>query len=235
MTIDRSYTISADRWGEHVGADYPTRSAARSIPRPRTPTKWALRVFFFGNRLRADVTYYRTLSYDFVKDGTVSNASGFTHKKINTKEELLRRGAEVMLSATPVKERTGGGTRASTGRSTATITQSSIRILERFAVGVRRSALGLGRHSGLGARSRRQYRPRQQRTSGVEPVQVKRGVIPPDWIWGWTNTVKWKELYAFVLVRRTCGRHRFLDDRPGVVETEVRIPNRPTSSVTTRL
>lgn len=44
--IDRSYTNLGRPLGRHVrGGLSLTRSAARSIPRPRTPTKWALRVF----------------------------------------------------------------------------------------------------------------------------------------------------------------------------------------------
>ena len=90
--IDRSYTISADRWGGMSGADYPDKIRGSVNPETKDAYEIGVAGIFFGNRLRADVTYYQTLSYDFVKDGTVSNASGFTHKKINTKEELLRRG-----------------------------------------------------------------------------------------------------------------------------------------------
>lgn len=217
--IDRSYTISADRWGGMSGADYPDKIRGSVNPETKDAYEVGVAGIFFGNRLRADVTYYQTLSYDFVKDGTVSNASGFTHKKINTKEELLRRGAEVMLSATP---RQNEGLAVGHGRQLVArpllLPQARSRILERFAVGVRRSALGLDRHSGLGARSRRQYRPRQQRTSGAEPVQVQARGLYPRLDMGLDQHRQVEELYAFVLVRRTCGRHRFLDDRPGAVE-----------------
>ncbi|WP_229096398.1 SusC/RagA family TonB-linked outer membrane protein [Alistipes timonensis] len=191
--IDRSYTISADRWGGMSGADYPDKIRGSVNPETKDAYEIGVAGIFFGNRLRADVTYYQTLSYDFVKDGTVSNASGFTHKKINTKEELLRRGAEVMLSATPVKTkdwRWDTGVNWSLDRYyyhklDPEYSNASPWVYE----GARwdwiaiqdweRDPDGNIVHGSNGLPVLSQYKS-------------KRGVYTPDWIWGWTNTVKWK-------------------------------------------
>lgn len=191
--IDRSYTISADRWGGMSGADYPDKIRGSVNPETKDAYEVGVAGIFFGNRLRADVTYYRTLSYDFVKDGTVSNASGFTHKKINTKEELLRRGAEVMLSATPVKTkdwRWDTGVNWSLDRYyyhklDPEYSNASPWVYEGARwdwVAIQdweRDPDGNIVHGSNGLPVLSQYKS-------------KRGVYTPDWIWGWTNTVKWK-------------------------------------------
>ena len=216
--IDRSYTISADRWGGMSGADYPDKIRGSVNPETKDAYEIGVAGIFFGNRLRADVTYYQTLSYDFVKDGTVSNASGFTHKKINTKEELLRRGAEVMLSATPVKTkdwRWDTGVNWSLDRYyyhklDPEYSNASPWVYE----GARwdwiaiqdweRDPDGNIVHGSNGLPVLSQYKS-------------KRCVYTPDWIW-LDQHRQVEELYAFILVRRPCRRHRFLDDRPSAVE-----------------
>jgi hypothetical protein len=58
---------------------------------------------FFKNRLRFDFTYYHKRIFDFLAWATISNATGFTEKYVNTDEERINKGYEITLGFTPVQ------------------------------------------------------------------------------------------------------------------------------------
>jgi TonB-linked SusC/RagA family outer membrane protein len=102
--INSNYTVMNEVWGGYNSAAYPTQLHGSDI-RPQTAqtTEYGTEALFFKNRLRFDFTFYRKRIYDFLDWATVSSASGFTEKYVNTDEERLNKGFEVTLGLVPIE------------------------------------------------------------------------------------------------------------------------------------
>lgn len=102
--INANYVVNNEVWGGFNSAYYPTELRGSDI-RPQTAqtTEYGTAAVFFHNRLRFDFTYYRKRIYDFLASATISDATGFTSKYVNTDEERLNRGFEVTLGLVPIQ------------------------------------------------------------------------------------------------------------------------------------
>lgn len=102
--IITAYQVNNEVWGGFNSANYPSELRGPDV-RPQTSQTLELGTAgnFLGNRLRLDVTTFRMRIYDFLSSAPLSDASGFSTKYVNTQEERIKKGLEIMLGFTPVR------------------------------------------------------------------------------------------------------------------------------------
>ncbi|GAA4180040.1 SusC/RagA family TonB-linked outer membrane protein [Sphingobacterium ginsenosidimutans] len=102
--INQQYTINSDVWQGLGTASYPSTLRNASI-KPVTMDSWELGtgINLLKNRIQFDLTYYDALTFNQQRDAAISSASGFSRTQINIKEDLRRRGVEIMLGADVIK------------------------------------------------------------------------------------------------------------------------------------
>jgi len=102
--INSNYTVINEVWGGYNSAYYPTALRGSDI-RPQTAqtAEYGTAAVFFKNRLRFDFTYYHKRIFDFLAWATISEATGFTEKYVNTDEERVNKGYEITLGFTPIQ------------------------------------------------------------------------------------------------------------------------------------
>ncbi len=102
--INSVFTVNPGTWNDENGATAPSSLYLNSYsPNAYTTTEFGVQAMMFKKRLIVDVTYYNKGTYDILKRGPLSPASGYTGIYLNTDEERSNRGWEVAVSATPVK------------------------------------------------------------------------------------------------------------------------------------
>jgi hypothetical protein len=72
-------------------------------PNAYTTKEVGVQAMLFKKRVTADLTYYSKLTFDILKNGPLTSASGYTGIYLNTDEERANRGWEVAVTTTPVK------------------------------------------------------------------------------------------------------------------------------------
>ena len=103
---NNTYSISQNVWNG-LAAEYYPKTLKGSIINPQSANTMEVgtSLDFFKKRLRADFTYYRRLDKDFIVDGGCSSATGFTSVQVNSKEQRLSKGFELVLGGTPVSNK----------------------------------------------------------------------------------------------------------------------------------
>lgn len=105
-TINSSYSINNATWNLLNGAGVPANLYPTDItPSAANTTEVGLQGMVFKNRLMLDVSYYDKKMYDGIITGAISPASGYSGVYTNTKEVTNRRGWEVILNGSPIKNR----------------------------------------------------------------------------------------------------------------------------------
>ncbi len=103
---DRSYSISTNLWDNMNGATYPTTMRNTLVEPSATRTyEIGTGMHFFKNRLQVDIAYYNKLYYNLTKEAAISDACGFEYTLINTEEEHVRKGVEVTVSANIIQSK----------------------------------------------------------------------------------------------------------------------------------
>ena len=103
---DRSYSISTNLWDNMNGATYPTTMRNTLVEPSATRTyEIGTVMHFFKNRLQVDIAYYNKLYYNLTKEAAISDACGFEYTLINTEEEHVRKGVEVTVSANIIQSK----------------------------------------------------------------------------------------------------------------------------------
>mgnify|MGYP002344171074 CR=1 FL=1 len=102
--INANYIVNNEVWGGYNSAYYPSELRGSDI-RPQTAQTFEVgtAAIFLKNRLRFDVAVYRKRIYDFLASAPISDATGFYSKYVNTDEERMKKGVEIMLGVTPVQ------------------------------------------------------------------------------------------------------------------------------------
>lgn len=98
------YEIETNVWNGLMAATYPKALIGADV-RPQSSSTFEVgtAVNFFKNRLFADVAYFRKIEKDFITNGGISEATGFQSIQTNSKEERLRKGFEITVGGTPVQ------------------------------------------------------------------------------------------------------------------------------------
>lgn len=91
-------------WNGLNAAYYP--STIRGVDlRPESSRSYELGIAanFLKNRVWGDITYYNKVYYDAAIQAPISDTTGFSSTYLNSEEETVRRGVEITLGGVPVK------------------------------------------------------------------------------------------------------------------------------------
>lgn len=104
--INNSFTINSDVWSGYKAAYYP-ETLKGGIVKPQTSQSWevGLNSKFFKNRLYADFAFYQKNEYDFIRNGGVSQTTGYSSVQINCSETRRRQGFEISIGGRPVESK----------------------------------------------------------------------------------------------------------------------------------
>ena len=103
---NRAYTIKNNSWDGLNGATYPTKIRGVLInPSSTRSFEIGTALHFLKNRLNLDIAYYQKLFYNLTTDAQISDASGFQSTLINIDEEHTRKGVEISLNANIYKDK----------------------------------------------------------------------------------------------------------------------------------
>jgi TonB-linked SusC/RagA family outer membrane protein len=102
--INSSYTITSNTWNTSTGASVPSALYPSDItPSAANTFETGIQSKFLKNRLTIDLTYFDKKMYDAIINGTISPASGYSSVKTNSDEIINRKGWEVILNGTPIR------------------------------------------------------------------------------------------------------------------------------------
>ena len=196
-----NYNVNVGAWGEDYStADY-TSSVKNAVVEPEVNRSWEIgtAAYFFKNRLNVDIAYYENLNYNRQISTTISEASGFTGTLVNIDETIERKGLEISVNAKIIKKEDF------TWSVGANWSQSHRYIKD---LDPTYSADNLWTYPGARYDSYR-TRPWERdpqgniaHNSGGRPVRSDFnrvvGYADPDFIWGLTNSITWKDFSAHV-------------------------------------
>ncbi|MCE7040129.1 SusC/RagA family TonB-linked outer membrane protein [Dyadobacter sp. CY312] len=101
---NRTYGVSPAVWGTLNSASYPNSLLGTNLL-PNSQRTWEIGtgVFAFGKRVHLDVAYFNKYFFNQQVKQSISSASGFATTLVNTKETIARRGLEITLDGSVVK------------------------------------------------------------------------------------------------------------------------------------
>ncbi|MBP6022870.1 SusC/RagA family TonB-linked outer membrane protein [Ferruginibacter sp.] len=104
--INSSYSYAAATWGAFNGAGVPSSLYSPSIrPSSAETYEQGLQAIFLKNRAMIDVSHYTKRFFDRITTVGITGASGYSGILTNWDEEITRRGWEIILNGTPVKNK----------------------------------------------------------------------------------------------------------------------------------
>ena len=204
-----SYKVENDVWDGLNTASYPVSMYGNVKPITNRTYEIGTSMHFLNNRLKADFTYYNKLTYNNTIKTTISSMSGFESVLVNTDEEYVRRGFEVVLEGTPIQ------TKDFTWKAVAN-----------WALSHRYYSKLDPKYSAdkpwiyEGSRADHYTAKDFQRSSDGSVITVngypqlskyysKVGNMDPNWTWGLTNTLKYKDFtLSFSIDGRVGGLSR---------------------------
>ncbi|MBI5372064.1 MAG: SusC/RagA family TonB-linked outer membrane protein [Sphingobacteriales bacterium] len=199
--INSSFSINSSTWGTMNGATAPSNIyATGQRPVSNNTFETGLQAMFLKNRLMADVSYYTKRTFDRLAYSPITAAAGYTSAYINIKEELTRKGWELILNGTPVKN---GDWQWDLGLNWTTFKRFITRIDSNFSAkkpwvykdaryDVLYSKAFLRSPSGelIFNNGRLQY----------AQYDSKFGYTDPDWIWGINSNLRYKNFSLYLSV-----------------------------------
>lgn len=206
-TVNSVYSINSGTWGTLNGANPPSSLYGEGIlPESSTTFEVGLQGMVLKNRLMVDLSYYDKKMFDFLKAAPLTPASGYTGNYINIDEEISRRGWEVTVNGTPIKNKDWQldlGLNWSTFARYYTkldATYSSkkpwVKVGERIDALVSRDFVKVPETGELIYNNGRlQY---SQYDSNF-------GWTDPDWLWGANSTLRYKNLSLFLSLDGVVG------------------------------
>ncbi len=104
--INSVFSITNNVWGTLSSATYPTVIRGTDVlPESSSTFEVGTMINLYQNRVSIDVAYYNKRMYDFLKSAGISPASGYTSNYINIDEEITRKGAEISATVVPVRSK----------------------------------------------------------------------------------------------------------------------------------
>ncbi len=103
---NQSYSTAIGTWNGLNAGSYPTtiRNADNILPETNRTWEIGTAAYFLKKRLKLDIAYFNKFNYNRQTNALISSASGFVNTLINWDETLVRRGLEVSLDATILKK-----------------------------------------------------------------------------------------------------------------------------------
>lgn len=206
--VNSSYSIVSGTWNTLNGASAPSSLYPPGlIPFAANTTETGLQGIAFKNRLMFDLSYYSKRMYNNIITGPISPATGYSGVFTNTDEERSRRGWELTVNVTPIKNKDWQldiGLNWSTYATYYTKLDSLYSPVKPWVkVGERSDALvsrDLIKKPGSGeliysSGGRLQY----------SQYDTKFGFTDPDWLWGVNTTLRYKNFSLFLSVDGVVG------------------------------
>ena len=206
--INQTYgTPTVDYWGG-ISATSMSSTIRDATLRPSASTSYELGADFrfFEGRLNVDMTYYERLDYDSQREATMSPASGYSSTLINYGEEYLSRGVEITVSGDIISRKDFSWN--------ATLNWAADRyyyhkVDEQYSTKYPWVAPGKTWHWIASADYERDPEGNIIHYNGL-PQESKfptlYGTYNPDWIWGWSNRIRYKNFHlAFSFDGRVGG------------------------------
>jgi TonB-linked SusC/RagA family outer membrane protein len=193
--INTTYGINiSNMYKGMTGAVYPSISRSGSL-KPATREEWEIgtEARFLDSRLRADVAYFHRLYYNNQREATLSKASGFERMLVNWDEEYLRKGVEISLSGDVVRNKDWVWTPSvNWGRMRYVYNRIDPVYSQNFYWVAKGEQVNWEQRGDIEKSPDGQF---VHRADGL----LKRTTVDtrfykdPDWVWGFSNTVKWKD------------------------------------------
>jgi TonB-linked SusC/RagA family outer membrane protein len=192
--INTIYNITTGAWGGLNSASFPDTVRNNEV-RPESSNTWEVgtAVSLLKKRASLDFTYYSKRMYDFLKATNVSNASGFNSNYINTNEEITRRGIELTLNVTAVKTKDWQWDMTANWSKYAryytklddqfSINKPWVKVGNRYDAFVINEFLKDGNGNMIYEKGLPVY----------SPYESVHGYADPDWIWGLTSSLRYKD------------------------------------------
>lgn len=104
--INRLYSTTTSAWNTLNSASYPGNLLGASLL-PSSQRTWEIgtAAYLFKKRLNLDITYFNKYYYNRQISVSIPNSSGFSSTLVNTDETYVRKGIEITLSGSVIKNR----------------------------------------------------------------------------------------------------------------------------------
>ncbi|MDR3195097.1 MAG: SusC/RagA family TonB-linked outer membrane protein [Tannerella sp.] len=193
-SINTTYAINMNSMYKGMtGAVYPSTSRSGSL-KPATREEWEVgtEARFLDSRLRADVAYFHRLYYNNQREAAISKASGFSNMLINWDEEYLRKGWEIALSGDVIKNKDWTWTPSvNWGRMRYVYNRVDPLYSQQFYWVAEGEQVNWEQRGDIEKTPDGQYVHRADGLLKKTTVDT-RFYRDPNWVWGFSNTVKWK-------------------------------------------
>lgn len=192
---NNTYSVSNDLWNGESAAYYPSSIRGVAVkPSATRSYEVGTAAHFFGNRLKIDFTYYNKLYYNLTRSAGISNASGFGSTLINIDEEYVGKGVELTVSGNIIRTRNWNWESTfNWARDRWYYTKVDPKYSTQkpwVAPGKRWDWYGVydWERDGLGSIINYGGYPKQSNYQSVKGYEY------PDWIWGWSNSISFKDI-----------------------------------------
>lgn len=197
-SINSSYSITNGTWNTWNGAGVPSSLYPSDItPSASNTFEVGLQAMFFKNRLMADVSYYDKRMYNGIITGAISPATGYSGVYTNTKEQTSRRGWEIALTGTPLKNRDW---QIDLGANWSTYKRIYTALDPVYSA--KRPWIKVGERIDVLASRDFLYAPDGQLIFNngrlvYSSYDSKFGYTDPDWLWGFNSTIRYKNFSLY--------------------------------------
>jgi TonB-linked SusC/RagA family outer membrane protein len=206
--LNNSYGINTNVWNGLSTSSYPTSiRGADILPQTNKSYEYGAAFTFLKNKIHFDAAYFNTLYYNRTISSTVSSSSGFNTVLINTKEELKRKGVELSADGTIVST---GNFSWNTGLNWSTNRRYYAKLDPTYSSKQQWVTEG-SRYDWLSGNEYDRAPDGQLILQNGYPTDSPRATVlgysDPDWMWGFNNTFKYKNLsLAFSFDGRVGGK-----------------------------
>ena len=205
--INKVYSISTNVWDDMTAAYNPTSlRSSELLPSTSRTYEIGTALHFLQNRLRVDYAYYNKENYNNTTWATLSPTSGYTSTLVNYGETQVRKGHEITVSGDIIKNKD------------LTWTASFNWARDRYYYGdidpvysTQKPWVAKGeRWDWIAAYD---YQRDDQgniihNSEGlplINPYESIQGYTSPDWIWGFSTSLKWKNFTVDITIDGRVG------------------------------
>jgi TonB-linked SusC/RagA family outer membrane protein len=206
--LNNSYNINTNVWNGLSTSSYPTSiRGADILPQTNKSYEYGAAFAFLKNKIHFDAAYFNTLYYNRTISSTVSSSSGFNSVLINTKEELKRKGVELSADGTIINT---GNFSWNTGINWSTNRRYYAKLDPVYSSKQQWVTEG-SRYDWVSGNEYDRAPDGQLILQNGYPTDSPRATVlgysDPDWIWGFNNTFKYKNIsFSFSFDGRVGGK-----------------------------
>ena len=201
-----AFKVNTSIWNGLNGAEAPSTVRSSTIlPEKSSSYEVGLQSIMFGKRLSIDVSYFNKTLSDILQDASSpagrTPASGITGEIINTDEERSRRGWDIMATVTPVKQQ---DIQLDLSFNLGTYKEIYTKIDSINTKNNDRDWISKGKRTDFITIQDFEYQPGTGEmiwSNGLpkrSSIYTFYGYRTPDWIWGLSSTLRYKDFSLFM-------------------------------------